>query len=115
MQGSSTVQFLNADNGGISRVRPLDSDYLGWTDTQIRVRVPSVTVEGSPAGSGLVAVVDGGGAVSFSSAALTISYAITNLSTGSPAAPLRPKLISANGSGATRCRTVPAFRPMPMR
>ena len=110
VQGSSTVQFLNADNGGISRVRPLDSDYLGWTDTQIRVRVPSVTVEGSPAGSGLVAVVDGGGAVSSSSAALTISYAITNLSEGSPAAPLRPKLISANGSGGYTLSYGPSFQ-----
>ena len=73
------------------------------------MRVPSVTVEGSPAGSGSVAVVDGGGAVSFSNAALTISYAITNLSAGSSAAPLRPKLISANGSGGYTLSYGPSF------
>ena len=49
------------------------------------------------------------GAVSFGNAALTISYAITNLSAGSSAAPLRPKLISANGSGGYTLSYGPSF------
>ena len=49
------------------------------------------------------------GAVSFGNAALAISYAITNLSAGSPAAPLRPKLISANGSGGYTLSYGPSF------
>ena len=110
VRGSSTVQFRNADNGGASRVRPLDSDYISWTDTQIRVRVPSTTLEGSPAGSGTVAVVDGSGATTLSSASLTISYAITNLSAGSPAEPLRPKLINDNSSGGYTLSYGPSFQ-----
>lgn len=98
-QGTGTVQFLNADNGGTSRVHPLDADYVSWTDTQIQVRVPSTTQEGSPTGTGPVTVENAAGVVSTSSTPLTIRYGIINLKNGTPAVPLRPKLIDANGTG----------------
>ena len=107
-QGTGTVQFRNADNGGGSRVRPLDADYISWTDTQIQVLVPSTTLEGSPAGSGTVIVVAGGGGTSTSAAALAISYAIINLN--SSGTPFRPKLIDDNGSGGYTLAYGPSFQ-----
>lgn len=107
-RGADTVQFPNANNGGGSRVRPLDSDYLSWTDTEIQVRVPSTTLEGSPAGSGTVLVADAGGGTSTSTASLTISYAITNLN--SSGTPLRPKLIDDNGTGGYTLAYSPSFQ-----
>lgn len=111
VRGSSTVQFRNADNGGTSRVRPLDADYVSWSDTQIQVRVPDATLDGSPAGSGTVAVVDGSsGATTFSSASLTISYAVANYDFGSPVIPARIKLINANGTGGYTLAYAPSFQ-----
>ncbi len=107
-QGSGTVQFLNANNGGGSRVRPLASDYTSWTDTQIQVRVPSTTLEGAPAASGTVVVVDGGGGTSTSAASLAINYAITNLN--SSGTPLRPKLIDDNTTGGYTLAYGPSFQ-----
>lgn len=102
-RGSGTVQFLNADDGGASRVRPLDSDYVSWADAEIRVRVPSITREGSPAGTGPVTVVNAAGEESTSTTALTIRYSISNLdfetAPDTPPIALRPKLVDANGAG----------------
>lgn len=107
-RGNSSVQFRNADDGGASRVRALDSDYVSWTDAQIQVWVPSLTLEGNPAGSGPVAVVDGRGVATVSSASLTINYALTNLDLGGVGA--RPKLINANGNGGYTLLYSPGFR-----
>ena len=110
-QGAGTVQFLNANNGGGSRVRPLAADYVSWTDTRIEVRVPSTTLEGGPAGSGTVLVTDNAGASSTSSAALAITYVITNLDSGGP--PLRPKLSGDNGAGGYTLAYGPTLQANP--
>ena len=98
-RGTGTVQFLNTDNAGATRVRPLDSDYLSWADDVITVRVPSTTLEGRPAGTGPVTVVNSANVASTSATALTIRYSIINLPSGTPPVALRPKLTNTNGTG----------------
>jgi hypothetical protein len=110
-RGTGSVQFLNADDGGASHVQPLDSDYLSWTDTEIRVQVPSTTPQGSPAGTGPVVVTNNAGVTSTSAGSLTISYGIINLeSSAASSVALRPKLINDNGSGGYTLAYAPAFQ-----
>ncbi len=70
-QGSSVVQFKNADDGGASYIPiPFASQYISWSDTEIKVIVPS------QAGTGTIRVV--AASTLTSSATLTISYAELN-------------------------------------
>ncbi|RPD48000.1 T9SS C-terminal target domain-containing protein [Hymenobacter sediminis] len=79
-QGGGTVSFRNADNGGQSFVSPLPADYISWSDTQIKVRVPSVTVgDAGTAGSGPVLVTNATRESSLSAGNLLINYALINL------------------------------------
>jgi Secretion system C-terminal sorting domain/Calx-beta domain/IPT/TIG domain len=70
-QGTSTVQFKNADDGGLSNIAPLPSQYISWSNTQIQVKVPS------PAGTGVFLVTDGTNTV-VSSSALNVGYHLSN-------------------------------------
>lgn len=93
VQGSGTVRFLNADDGGATRILPLASQYVSWSSTQIVVEVPQ------NAGTGTIQVVQGS---TFTSAqTLTISYAHLNVDfdpgTGTEA--YGPDHINDNGSG----------------
>ncbi|GAB3824384.1 hypothetical protein [Hymenobacter jeollabukensis] len=77
-RGTGYVAFRNADNGGAGATQPLAGDYLAWSDTQIRVRVPSNSASGNTAGTGPVTVVNSDGSAG-SSASLTVTYALTNI------------------------------------
>ncbi|MBX0289211.1 T9SS type A sorting domain-containing protein [Hymenobacter sp. HSC-4F20] len=80
-QGSGTVGFRNGNNGGQSFVSPLASDYVSWSDTEIKVRVPSATVgNAGPAGSGAVLVTNGTSESALSVDNLTVDYALSNVS-----------------------------------
>jgi hypothetical protein len=108
VRGTGYVAFRNADDGGTSTVRPLDTAYLSWSDTEIRVQVPTATLEGSPAGTGRVTVVNSDGNASTSTGSLTVSYGISNLELGGVAQ--QPKLINANGSGGYTLAYAPSFQ-----
>ena len=110
IQGTGTVQFANADDGGNSRVRPLATDYLSWTDVQIQVQVPSTTLERRSAGTGPVIVVNSAGAVSASTSALDIRYAVDNFAIGTPSTAHRTKLIDANGTGGYTLSYAPSMQ-----
>lgn len=71
---SKYVEFANADNGGLTGVKPALVEYVSWTDNQIVVIVPS------GAGTGLIQV-SNGTAIATSSATLTVTYNIINAST----------------------------------
>jgi hypothetical protein len=96
-QGAGYVQFRNADNGGASYTRPVATDYLSWSDTQIEVRVPAYSQTGSPAGTGSFQVVNDGGALTTSASPLTVTYALSNVN--SDGLNYRIHLISPDGSG----------------
>lgn len=51
-RGTNKVQFLNSNTGGGRRMSAYTFDYISWSDTEVKVRVPS------NAGSGNVYVVD---------------------------------------------------------
>ncbi|MCT4562591.1 MAG: IPT/TIG domain-containing protein [Crocinitomicaceae bacterium] len=71
-QGSSVVQFKNANDGGSSYISPAASEYISWSNTQIQVEVPT------KAGTGNIRVTDGVNTLT-SSGNLTITYAILNV------------------------------------
>ncbi len=97
-RGSGTVGFSNANNGGTSFVSPLAGEYLSWSDTEIQVRVPSVTVGGAgPAGTGRLLVTNGTSESSLSSTELTVNYSLTNLEYDGASAPIA--LVSRDGAG----------------
>lgn len=69
-RGGSSVGFANADDGGQTSIKPIDSQYKSWSDSQIIVEVPT------EAGTGTIEVTVGG--ITGSSAEeLTIPFART--------------------------------------
>jgi PKD repeat protein len=102
-QGSGSVRFRNADDGGATFVTPLASQYLSWSSTQITVEVPS------SAGTGTVQVIQG---QTFTSAqTLTVSYAHLNVEfdPGSGTVAYETDHINDNGSGGYTWRMNTAF------
>jgi hypothetical protein len=72
-QGSSYVQFPDANSGGSSWFTPLSTQYVSWSDTKIVVEVPS------RAGTGQIRVTDGTNTVT-GTGTLTVDYSLINLS-----------------------------------
>ena len=96
-QGNGYVQFSSANDGGASYTKPVATDYLSWSDTQIQVRVPSFSQTGRPAGTGLFQVADNSGTLATSATPLTVTYALSNAN--SDGLNYRVHLISPDGSG----------------
>ncbi|HET6991970.1 MAG TPA: IPT/TIG domain-containing protein, partial [Bacteroidia bacterium] len=70
-QGSGTVGFKNADDGGSTYINPLATQIISWSNTSITVEVPS------NAGTGTIQVTQGSTATSAST--LTVSWAHLNV------------------------------------
>ena len=77
-QGTSFVEFKNADDGGATYIRPDASQYVLWSATQIQVIVPTTSSVSATAGSGTIRV-DIGGVKTTSTASLTVQYAHINV------------------------------------
>ena len=77
-QGTSFVEFKNADDGGATYIRPHASQYVLWSATQIQVMVPTTSSVSATAGSGTIRV-DVGGVKTTSTASLTVQYAHINV------------------------------------
>jgi hypothetical protein len=93
-RGTSVVYFANSNSGGANLVAPGTSQYISWSNNQIKVEVPSL------AGTGTVYVSDN--TLFFGSPnALNIKYAISNISY--PASTVDSyylaKHVSLNGAG----------------
>jgi hypothetical protein len=98
LQGSGFVEFPNANDGGTSYVKPIASDYITWTNTQIVVRIPSTVVNPAGcAGTGNFRVTNSDPNTGVSPTPLTITYTWTNIDDGGVA--VRPDLVNDNGSG----------------
>ncbi|HEV2829765.1 MAG TPA: DUF4214 domain-containing protein [Pyrinomonadaceae bacterium] len=104
-QGTGFVEFNNADNGGATLVKPLATDYVSWTDIEIKVQVPTRTIGAAgTAGTGTIKVTNSDPASVTSAGTLTIEYAYSNVGdTGtsgvSPQVSQMPDHVNANGSG----------------
>ena len=113
------VEFKNADDGGATRVKAREADYLTWTDTQIQVRVPSVAnggqpaSNGHPAGSGLVRVTTAAQQTGESPGPVTIIYALTNVENTDGTILQRPNHIARNASGGISFGFGPNFTANP--
>ncbi|MEP3838820.1 MAG: T9SS type A sorting domain-containing protein [Algibacter sp.] len=66
------VGFRDADEGGAVFTDALDTEIISWSNTEIKVYVPSV------AGTGNIRVTDSNGVSSTSSGSLTVTYATVN-------------------------------------
>lgn len=79
-QGTGFVEFRNANSSNPAAfVRPLLTDYISWTDTEIQVRVPSTSISGPSAGTGLIRVTNNDPLTATSGTAVTIPYSYSNI------------------------------------
>ncbi|MDB5233779.1 MAG: hypothetical protein JWR44_772 [Hymenobacter sp.] len=114
-RGSGFVEFRNADDGGATRVKAREADYLSWTNNQIRVRVPSSAnggqpaSNGRPAGSGPVRVTTSDQMVVESASSITVVYALTNVETTDGTLLQRPNHIALNTTGGITFHFGPNF------
>jgi hypothetical protein len=90
-QGTSTVQFRNANDGGSTYITPNANQYLSWSDNSITVVVPT------QAGTGTIRVV--ASSTSTSSSSLTVSYNITNFTYAVNSTAYFAKLKNDNSAG----------------
>jgi hypothetical protein len=95
VQDTGFVEFKNADDGGATFVKPLASDYVSWSDTQIKVKVPSTS--GRKAGSGKIRVTNSDPSTTTSADSLTVTFSYTNVTFSATAR--QPRHVSDNGSG----------------
>lgn len=86
-----SVRFRNPDDGGSSWVSVPSDHIVFWSDTEIRVLVPT------RAGTGPFQVVTSVNEVVTSPSAVTIPYALLTLSSGGVRYPIR--LVNHNGTG----------------
>lgn len=73
---TSSVQFRNGDDGGLSFIKALKRDYISWSDTMIRLIVRT------KAGTGKLRLVIAGNGTTTSADTLKISYAHLNVVSG---------------------------------
>lgn len=92
-RGTGYVEFRNADDGGVSFIQPLASDYVSWSDVQIQVKVPT------KAGTGTFRVVNSTAAPNSATSAssLTVTYAQLNVTSGGVS--YKPDHVNDNGTG----------------
>lgn len=100
-QGTSIVQFKNADDGGTTYNTPLAFHYVSWSDTLIQIKVPAKS------GTGNFQVVVGGVTTLISPSVLTVNYAESNaVSLGIP---YQTDLVTLNATGGITWQMNTAF------
>jgi hypothetical protein len=86
VRGAGNIYFKNADDGGISDVFLDSADIIEWSDTLIKVLVPSydsalingTALSNYPAGTGFFKIVADDGTIDYSPGELIIEYSIRN-------------------------------------
>jgi hypothetical protein len=107
-RGQGTVGFRNADDGGRTFILPLATDYVSWSDTQIRVRVPSNGLDGGTAGTGQIQITNNAGSQIISTGSLTVIFAYSNLEHEGRS--YIPDMVNQNGAGGYTFRFSPSFQ-----
>ncbi|QHL88089.1 T9SS type A sorting domain-containing protein [Nibribacter ruber] len=103
-RGSGYVEFPDADDGGKSFIKPLDTDYISWSNTQIKVKVPTYGIDGGTAGTGKFRVVNSDPSTSTAASDLLIIFAYSNVGydddeRGIPLTSYGPEHINQNTKG----------------
>ena len=109
-RGSGSVEFPDADRGGTTTVRPYPTDYISWSNTEIRVRVPSHTPTGGTAGTGRIRVTANDGISTQSAGTLVIEFAYSNVVAEGGNTPVQPVLIDANSRGGYTMQFAPSMQ-----
>ncbi|MBB6609760.1 T9SS type A sorting domain-containing protein [Pontibacter sp. Tf4] len=122
-RGSGAVFFRDADDGGTSFTEAPEDAYLSWTNTQIRMYVPSTGADGGTAGTGEIKVTASDGLSATSVAKITIPYSYTNLYEEDDDNPDdnipgvfktgQPTLINVDGQGGYTIRFGPSMQNNP--
>jgi hypothetical protein len=108
-RGNGFVEFRNADDGGATYTKITDADYLSWSETQIRVLVPSLTASRNTAGTGPVRVTTTDQQQATSPASVTIVYAASNVQDNTKMLRAAPGALNQNGEGGYTFRFDPNF------
>ncbi|WP_018476218.1 T9SS type A sorting domain-containing protein [Pontibacter roseus] len=109
-RGNGFVEFRNADDGGKTFVKPYPTDYVSWSNTQIRVRVPSATPDGGTAGTGQVRVTAADGTSSLSPGTLTIEFAYSNVVAEGGDSAMQPVMINNDRNGGYTIQLAPSIQ-----
>ncbi|WP_303312466.1 T9SS type A sorting domain-containing protein [Hymenobacter sp. BT730] len=109
-RGTGAVGFRNANVGGASYMNPLPTEYISWSDTEIRVRVSSAGAPGV-AGTGSIQVRNNNGETGTSTTNLTIDYAIGNLTYNND--PYQAALVGTNPQGGYTLQYTNRFAASP--
>lgn len=114
-RGNGMVQFLDAQRGGridntstLAFMTPLPYHYISWSNTQIKLYIPSIGVDRGVAGTGPIRVVTNDGTSITTSQELVIEYAYSNLSFENK--PFQPKLIDDNKQGGYTVLFAPSLQ-----
>ncbi|MFD2514133.1 T9SS type A sorting domain-containing protein [Pontibacter locisalis] len=112
-RGNGMVQFLDAQRGGRDKtgllfMTPLPSHYISWSNTQIKLYIPSIGVDRGVAGTGPIRVTSNDGTSITTSQELVIEYVYSNLSFENK--PFQPKLINDNGQGGYTIQLAPSIQ-----
>lgn len=84
-RGNGQLQLKDANNGGNGYLTLDDLDYVSWTNTEIRVRVPSYVLQGTTAGkfgtpgSGTIRITNSQGSSVESTSSLDVEYALRQI------------------------------------
>ncbi|MFQ1040111.1 hypothetical protein ACEWB5_26055, partial [Citrobacter koseri] len=107
-RGSGSVAFKNSDDGGRTFTEaPVDA-YLSWTNTQIRLYIPSAGLDDGTAGTGEIRVTANDGTVTTTVDKITIPFAYTNLYEDNIS--YQPALINIDGAGGYSIRFAPSMQ-----
>jgi PKD repeat protein len=107
-QGSSIVEFLNADDGGATFIQPHASQYTSWSNTLITVMIPTKTSTCGTAGTGQVRVTVGGNAT-LSAQSLTVAYGQLNVYYAPTNSVTNTRHIGLNGNGGINWQMYTGF------
>ena len=108
-RGSGGVYLANADDGGATSNLVADRDYLLWTDTEIQVRVPSLSASSHPAGTGPVTLTTADSQTAAAPGRLTVSYAIFNVANQASTQADRPNHVATDALGGLSFHFGPGF------
>lgn len=119
-RGNGAVFFRDADDGGTNFTEAPEDAYLSWTNTQIRMYVPSTGVDGGTAGTGEIRVTANDGTTTTSVDKITIPYSYTNLYEEDDANPNdgvpgefktgQPTLVDIDGKGGYTIQFAPSMQ-----
>ncbi|MHC2992472.1 hypothetical protein OB13_13080, partial [Pontibacter sp. HJ8] len=91
-------------------VKPYPTDYISWSNSQIRVRVPSATPDGGTAGTGQIRVTAADGTAATSTGTLTIEFAYTNVVAEKGDSATQPVMIDMDRAGGYTIQFAPSIQ-----